>query len=427
MNPALVVQTFCKIDTLMDLCESLLRCEPQHRQDIDLIFFNDSAIGSRRQEQYLPKTYQVQQQLSSFAKLNRHRFRSITLRRNEINLGTCKTCEVALDYAFQDHDFVIFTEDDTIFSTDALEWFLTMGASSEFLNEDVWAIAGESIFFDGRELTPDAKIVADATKYAIDYELGDKYIFFNFVPSTCFATSGRKWMNFSVTRGQPNGDVDLCTRCRVEEKRCIFPIVPRVKDIGMLHPDGYSVLIHTKDKVSSLKNCYLLSDQVSMRQAQHPSYKPFDGHAGDLFSRSTLLRGFDYAGVLKGPLSSPPRASTLLEAAREAGLKSDWATALNLWLELRDSGIIVSEVHTNIGLCHLKLGDKEIAKDVILKVLEEDPTDAFAQSIMAYIMEATNDLNEAGDIWYRLRMRTDIPSWLRANAISGEARCRNRR
>jgi tetratricopeptide (TPR) repeat protein len=418
-DTAIVVQNFNKPDTLGALCKSLLECD--NTRDLDLIFWSDSAIGARKEAEYLPKCAEVGKLLDSFFVTYRDRFRSITLRRNSTNLGCYKTCQLAIESAFEEHDFVIFSEDDTIFSPDALDWFIAMKDSPAFLDDAIWAIAGESIFFDGQRTVPARQLVESAKIHAAKHHLWEQFIPLDFIPSTCFATNRHKWAQISVTRGQINGDVELCHRCQAEGKKCLFPVVARVKDTGMLHPDGYSVSIHTADNVTGVKNCYLMSSDIRPGRDVTPEVRRFDGDAGLLYWRSTMLNGFEETAKSDTELA---KESDLLENARRAGLDGDWDSALALWRELKKGGMVNPEVNSNIGLCLLKLGEREKARAVIRHVLALNPDDSYAQSIMAYILEGDSAYNDAAEIWSQLRQRTGLPEWLAASAVSGELRCK---
>jgi tetratricopeptide (TPR) repeat protein len=422
-DAAIVIQTFTKIDTLGALCKSLLTCD--RRDQFDLIFWRDSAIGSRKQAEYEQKAAEVEKQLNAFCRTYADQFHSVSMRGNFVNRGTCKTCQIALDSAFEDHDFVIFSEDDTIFAPDALDWFSAIRRSPAFADDSVWAIAGESIFFDAQTKVPDARLLRAAKLHAVTNRLWEQYTSFSFVPSTCFASTRSKWLQFSATRGQPNGDVDLCERCKAEGKRCIFPVVARVKDVGMLHPDGYSVMIHTAANVSGVKNCYLMTGDIRPDPSAVPELRAFNGDAGQLFSRSTLLNGFSDAVETKTSDTAAFPAPTSIETARKAGLAGDWPTALELWQELKKGGTITAEVDTNIGLCQLKLGRQDAARATIQQVLASHPSDSYALSILGHIREAEKNFAAARDIWAHLSERRDVPDWIHASAASGELRCTN--
>jgi tetratricopeptide (TPR) repeat protein len=422
-DAAIVIQNFNKPDTLHALCESLLKCGNTRR--FDLIFWSDSAHGSRKEAQYLPKTAQVKELLDAFSAAHGDRFNSITIQRNPVNYGCYKTCQIAMDMAFERHEFVIFSEDDTVFAPDALDWFMMMRNSPAFLDDSIWAIAGESIFFDGGKVVPDRQLVEAAKVYAKANRLWQQFIPFDFIPSTCFATNQKKWAQFSATRGEPVGDVLLCQRCRNEGKKCLFPVVARVKDTGMLHPDGYSVLIHTEENVTGVKNCYLMSDDIHPDSGTKPDLAPFDGDAGKLFWRSTLLNGFGEATTNLLTEAAPvSQQFNLLQDARRAGIESDWDLALRLWRELKQGGLTTPEVDTNIGLCLLKTGQQEESRNTIESVLSIHPDEAFTQLVMAYILEADREFAGAANIWNRLRNRDGLPDWIRNSSIDGEARCK---
>jgi hypothetical protein len=289
---AIVVQCFIKRDTIENLCRSLLLCH--ERKKFDLIFWSDCALGSQKPEyESLNKT--VIEYLDHFSVDNIGEFQQIVTKINDQNLGTCKTCEVALDFAFGSHDFVIFTEDDTIFAPDALQWFLRAASTPEFAQSKAWAIAGESIFFNSQARTVSKSFADSARRAAVCGGWARNYLEFSFVPSTCFATTQANWRKFGPTRGQPLGDVDLNALCVTEGKTCVFPIIPRVKDVGMLHELGYSVAIHSAAGVREVKNTYLTSGEVS--GGDRGELFPFPGNADALYSYFTLLDGLDeYTG-----------------------------------------------------------------------------------------------------------------------------------
>ncbi len=285
---ALVVQCFVKVDTLRGACESLLRCEGI--KDLNLIFWSDSPVSSRDEAKFGVLQAGVDAYVRGFIKSEGQRFRSIEYRTNPTNLGAYKTCEIALDHAFKQCAFAILVEDDVIFSRDALLWFDAIRRQRLLDDERYWAIAGESVFFDAREKPVSREWVAAMCKLAVDEELSQYYTAHNFIPSTCFATTAEKWQQFGQTRGEPIGDVTVCKRCADEGRYGIFPVVPRVKDVGMLHEHGYSVLIHSREGVTSIKNTYVMSgDLIAIGGDAPNAFQPYEGHAGRLFSASTLL------------------------------------------------------------------------------------------------------------------------------------------
>lgn len=284
-----VVQCFVKRDTLEGALESLLRCSGV--DCVNLLLWSDSPNGSRSPERYSRLSAGVEAYLDAFVAQYGHRFASVERGTNLVNLGTCKTCEVAMNHAFSRDGFVIFAEDDVIFSRDALQWFDALRRQGVLAADKVWAIAGESVFFNARNDELPCGWVDRMLKLTVEESLISYYVENRFVPSTCFATERSKWLQFGPTRGQPLGDVDLCMRCEAEDRYAIFPIVPRVKDVGMLHDDGYSVLIHGKDGVREIKRTYLMSDDVSLISDRAPEiFFAYTGDAGRIYTESTLLK-----------------------------------------------------------------------------------------------------------------------------------------
>jgi len=251
-------------------------------------------VGGRRESELAPRREAVKSFIDEFScEIGRSTFASVQVKENSKNLGTCKTCEVAMTYAFESHEFAIFTEDDGIFARDALIWFEKMRDSCLSREPKYWAIAGESIYFNAREKIVDTPLVEAAQRRAHELALFSKFVAHKFVPSTCFATTRDKWREFGQTRGQAMGDEDVCKRCLAEEKFCLFPVVPRVRDIGMLHDLGYSVMIHTKSGVRELKNTYLTSDMLD-RCIDQAGFTPLPpDQAGLLYSQSSVKLSFD--------------------------------------------------------------------------------------------------------------------------------------
>ena len=309
-NYAVVVQCFNKPDTLEAVCRALLACSGRER--FDLIFWSDSPIGSRNEERYLPAHRDVLATLEKLRPDLEAAFASVEIHGNTANLGPYKTCQLAVDQGFRSHDFVVFTEDDGIFEPDALEWFLACRRTEAFASERVWAISGESSFFEAQTKTVDSAFVQAAVGYALAEQLGDKYAEIGFIPSTCFATSAAKWAQIGETRGEINGDVTLAERCKAEHKTCIQPIVARVRDIGMLHDLGWSVSIHSKAGVTEIKNTYVASSQLYQAGTHLHSAQLIDpSRTGDIYHRTTMLHGFDNvpAPAPLQPGSPPPAAA----------------------------------------------------------------------------------------------------------------------
>jgi hypothetical protein len=163
--------------------------------------------------------------------------------------------------ALEKSESVFFSEDNLIFEQDAIEWFERALAHPMFLRPNVWAIAGESRFFDSYRHSPSDTDVFRALKLAESHNLIDKFVYLDFLPSSCFATTREKWGEFGSTRGITRGDRAVVDRCLAEGKVCFWPVIARCRDVGMYHPLGYSVrwkgLNHTR-----FKNSYVVSGML---------------------------------------------------------------------------------------------------------------------------------------------------------------------
>ena len=301
----------------------MLCCEG-HR-DVDLTIWQDSADGSRREDEFTGAATKVHAFVIDFISEHGRSFRTLDYRLNERNLGPYGTCKVALDHAFSKHEFAILIEDDILLSSDALSWFDKVYRLGLLQDGRNWAIAGQSIFFDSRGRDVDQEFVATASRLALEENLVNKFTVHQFVPSACFATTRRWWAEFRSTRGEPRGDVLLCNRTKEEGWGCVFPIVPRAKDVGMLHDYGFSVTIHSKDGVQAITTPYLTSEDLLSERPVRPSdLEQFEGDAGLLFRQTTLLEGYS------------PGKKAREQVATAASDAKDWGRAAAVWNALRE-------------------------------------------------------------------------------------------
>lgn len=290
---AVVIQLYIKRDTLAGLFLSLVRCRGV--ENVDLILWCDVPPDADPESPAHSAAGIVRQLVDAIATQYRPLFRSVTVHRNERNQGTCATCRTALDHAFANHEFVVFAEDDVVFARDALEWFSAMRADPAFAAERCWAIAGESVLFDagGRPIpdgwVPPMRELAQTMRY------DTFFVAEGFIPSTCFATTAHKWAAFGHTRGQQLGDVDVCDRCRDEDRICLLPLVARVVDVGERHELGWSVTHHGLDGVPMTKNTYLTSDAIVGKTA---AFRLYPGSKDRLWRLTSLLDDQYHPGLI---------------------------------------------------------------------------------------------------------------------------------
>jgi hypothetical protein len=263
MAGAIAVQAFNKADTIVATLESVAKCRGS--QNYNLIILQDGWLGSKHAQKDCEAQSKTYGAIESWVKDHRNHFRSVLFRQLERNYGAYSVAERLITHGFEKSAFVIFSEDDVIFEEDAIRWFERVRVHPGFLRSEVWAVAGESKFFDSQRRVPSSEEIEQALEVAQREKLVDRFIYYDFLPSSCFATTREKWAEFGRTRGAPNGDRDVNLRCRAERKLCLWPAVARCRDTGMHHPHGLSVRYRGPDHLG-FKNTYIVSgilDQTS--------------------------------------------------------------------------------------------------------------------------------------------------------------------
>ena len=259
MAKAIAIQAFNKPDSILGTLDSIARARGSN--SYDLFILQDGCSGPNQTEKYRTAWAQTGHTLNSWLSRNGEHFASVHFETSDQNNGPYQTAERLINWALNTSNSVIFSEDDLIFGCDALEWFERALIHPMFLRPNVWAIAGESRFFDSYRHSPSDRDVSRALELSEGSHLIDKFVYLDFVPSSCFATTREKWAEFGNTRGTTRGDRAVVDRCLAEGKVCFWPVIARCRDIGMHHPLGFSVrwkgLSHAK-----FKNSYVVSEML---------------------------------------------------------------------------------------------------------------------------------------------------------------------
>jgi len=274
MATAIAIQAFNKADSILRTLDSIARSRGSDKYH--LVILQDACSGSAETEKYRSAWAQTTQALEAWISTNTDHFVSVRFDRSEENNGPYRTAERLISRALESSESVIFSEDDLIFERDAIEWFERALTDPMFLHPNVWAIAGESRFFDSYRHRPSDADVARALEAARSYNLIDKFVYLDFLPSSCFATTRGKWAEFGDTRGTTRGDRAVVDRCLAEGKVCFWPVIARCRDTGMHHPLGYSVRWKGLHHIA-FKNSYIVSGMLKSA-------------AGDLTELSTSQR-----------------------------------------------------------------------------------------------------------------------------------------
>jgi len=259
MAGAIAVQAFNKADSVLGTLNSI--AQSRGSNNYHLFILQDGCSGSNQTEKYRAAWVETTQALESWIFRNGDHFASVRFERFDRNKGPYQSAERLITWALKHSKSVIFSEDDVIFEHDAVEWFERALVHPMFLHPNVWAIAGESRFFDSYRHIPSDAHACRALEVAETQNLIDRFVYLNFLPSSCFATTPEKWAEFGETRGMINGDRAVINRCLAEGKVCFWPVIARCRDTGMHHPLGYSVrwkgLYHT-----GFKNSYVVSGML---------------------------------------------------------------------------------------------------------------------------------------------------------------------
>lgn len=278
----IALQVFNKPDLTGQLLETIAAARGTGGCRVYIL--QDALAGSRRAEDYAADHAATKALVQDWMARNEGRFAAIAYRENPRNLGTCATTRAVIDWAFESCETVVFSEDDTLFEPDAFEWFGAMLAHPAFLAPEVWGITGESKIFDsgGTPVTPEQ--IAEGRARVESDRLLTAFGRFNFMPSTCFGTNRAKWNEFGETRGHPNGDRDVNIRCKAEGRFSLWPVVSRVSDNGMHHPNGFSVMIHKNTAVIPNKTQHISSGSFA---SQGTDFRDIGHDFGRLFQKYT--------------------------------------------------------------------------------------------------------------------------------------------
>lgn len=262
----IAVQTFNKFDTAIETLESISRCK--NSKSFGLVIVQDGLEGNRLMGKYAKEHEDTKKAVYEWINCNQDNFNFLNFYPETQGRGTAGTARFLIDKALEAAENVIFTEDDVIFESDALDWFLSMLHQDSFLRDDVWGIAGESKYFDLKGEIASDEQRRSAFSFALEKNLLDKFSYMHLMPSSCFATNRSKWAEFGHTRGEGHGPRKVVERCRNEGKRIIWPIIARCADIGMYHEIGYSMTLKkSKDKIPG-KSSYITSGIFGSKNLQ---------------------------------------------------------------------------------------------------------------------------------------------------------------
>jgi hypothetical protein len=255
---SLVIAVFVKDDLIQLQIDNLLLLK--NISDYNVIFFQDGISDCIHNKYNSDYYHDKHKRVGEIINKNLKKFNSAIYQISPTNIGPSGLCKLSMDYAFKTNDFCIYLEDDVFLANNALIWFTY---TSTLLHWDTYKfISAESIYYDSRSEVLSDETIEHIKTHISNNKYQQYFIEINkFLTSSVFATTKDIWNSeIRVLRGGMNGENQLNDAIQLHNWKCIFPVVPFAKDIGMLHEDGWSVAWHTKDGVREIKNVYIMAD-----------------------------------------------------------------------------------------------------------------------------------------------------------------------
>lgn len=255
------LQLFKKHDTLQLVLDGLLS---NNFSDYDLLIVQDSWRGAKNEAVTRADHFKAAELIHSNMRKLEDSFASVEFIQLPLNHGPTAVCKYIIDHSFKSHDYLVFLEDDVIFSNSARGWF-DFGKSQMELDDSIFAVCAESIFFNDKLNSGTVDDHSKLIQLANQLNLNDMFHFISFIHSSCFSILKDRFSEFSHVRGISRGDIFASELMRLKKGRCLAPIVSRAIDVGMLNDRGFSVEHHGHSGVSEVKNYYLKSETLSAK------------------------------------------------------------------------------------------------------------------------------------------------------------------
>jgi hypothetical protein len=261
MDICVCIQCFCKpIETLSTL-KSLEQCS--EIKQLNLLLFIDKAPANSK---FTQKNNELIYLLQKYKCLKQNMYNSITIYIPQKNVGPYIGCCMCVDIAFQMNNFIIFSEDDSIFCMDSIRYY-NQYREGIIPNTDpkCLGITSQSNHFYCNSIdvfnnvnnTVNVKIsyneqVEHIKQNVLSNELLNKIETVNWAPNKQFGMFKHNWnkIRYFRTVDYLNTDkakvsaADAETGFFVKENNYYFynSIVPRTNDIGLFNELGCTTL-----------------------------------------------------------------------------------------------------------------------------------------------------------------------------------------
>ena len=205
--------------------------------------------------------------LLKFKKKYNNLFKNIIIKINNKNLGPYLTCFHANNFAFNYSDFVIFSEDDSIFCNDSLSYFDFFRKSNLINNTDIIGVTTCSPFFYHKNISTCNKSINNND--LIDNIIKDNdhisVMKFKRTPNKQWGMFKMGWDKIKHIR--ENGGTDFDTYKYIDKNNLyfIYSVIPRTNDIGFYHNLGCTTLYYKKKMLTVPTIKFLTSDLFNIK------------------------------------------------------------------------------------------------------------------------------------------------------------------
>lgn len=276
MASCLILQCFQKPIETIRVLESVAECDGV--AEYDIILWCDVAHDS-----HLPnpgplgqKNRELIEVLRKYQKSEEARFKSIELKINSQPRGPYTTCYDAIEYGFQGHAFVVFSEDDIAFAKDSLNYYSAYRDGRMPLGEGCIGVTADSQQFFPRSDVYSSKSIAISVgdkwkdevnimrKRAREHELYNKVLRAGWAPNKQMGMFKPGWDRIKHLRadgGTAEKAPDTLTGEFVRDNSLhfLYSVIPRCNDIGLFNEQGCTTLYYNATPNLSTIH-YLTSD-----------------------------------------------------------------------------------------------------------------------------------------------------------------------
>jgi hypothetical protein len=248
MNSALIIQCFVKPKETLDTLYSFEKCK--EIKDYDLIIYVDRA---KKNSLFVKENDKLIETVNKYAELNKNKYKDIIVIVSNENLGPYICCGDAINYAFENHEFVVFTEDDSIFTADTLNYFNFYRDGKIPNDEKCLGITSQTQLFSINN-KEDIFNINDA-KYknlinnTLEDDLLNKIVKISNFSNKQFGIFKNKWNIIKHFRTheyllEHNIVSDYATTLFVAKNKyySYYSVIPRTNDIGLFHNLGCTTL-----------------------------------------------------------------------------------------------------------------------------------------------------------------------------------------